>query len=346
MDVVKISGQYTQAGQEKIQFLTDGCERGLPIPAFMWWCILDVDWGMDMLECHQLLSQLPLFYVILSLGLFHFPSYHAWTVPFPRFLRRGLPRNDVEQSRAPLENLRQENISLFSTSLSDILKETAFSHSQHLNRSDSSFQNHTITMDPVHYFFMGMAIREAESAAKRGEVPVGAIIVRNSTCTTWNLDKGAKQTSHHQNLSNEIHFEVVSNGSNRVEMQFDASAHAELLALRQASRRLFNWRLYNTTLYTTLEPCPMCLAAAQAFRVDTIVFGAPDLRLGAVTTHMNMLDMAHHPFHNISNIVSGVRQDECAELLRRFFRKRRKEGKKARKAYSTMNDLVRINENK
>ncbi|KAL7556524.1 hypothetical protein ACA910_000987 [Epithemia clementina (nom. ined.)] len=174
---------------------------------------------------------------------------------------------------------------------------------------------------------MGMAIREAQSAAERGEVPVGAVVVRNHTQSSWTKDNQQPTiipTTQPRPFDNNIQFEVLSYGSNHVEQHMDASAHAELLALRDASRAIANWRLYNTTLYTTLEPCPMCLAAAQAFRIDSIVYGAPDLRLGAVSTHMNLIDVAPHPFHTISHIVSGVRQKECAHLLQSFFRQRRR----------------------
>jgi tRNA(adenine34) deaminase len=161
---------------------------------------------------------------------------------------------------------------------------------------------------------------------------------------------------------------------NRVEQNVDASAHAELLALRQAARRTGNWRLNNggsknqrrrqgdnnnnnnngskkattgamtaaattTTLYSTLEPCVMCCAAAQAFRVDRIVYGARDVRLGAIESHISLLQIPH-PYHRIREVMGGGdgQQDcrlnyyanESQALLQQFFRTRRQERQEAR----------------
>lgn len=210
--------------------------------------------------------------------------------------------------------------------LSDIVADAI-----HVTGDDCS--TNPVIMAQVHNYFMGEAIRQAQSAAERGEVPVGALVVRNYTATNLTIAKrtdieGSMTTNLDHRHQGQVFFEVLSSASNRVEMDWDASAHAELLALRQAARVTSNWRLYNSTLYTTLEPCPMCLAAAQAFRVDCLVMGAPDLRLGAVTTHMNLLRIAPHPFHNISHVVSGIRQEECAVILRDFFRRRRSRGRR------------------
>lgn len=155
----------------------------------------------------------------------------------------------------------------------------------------------------VHNHFMSLALREAEQAGKMGEVPIGALVVQQKS---------------------ECEYEILSRAGNRIETSHDASAHAELLALRKASARVKNWRLANTTLYCTLEPCPMCLSACQAFRVQALVYGAPDLRLGAVETHLRLLDIKH-PFHNISIVVQGVQADSSASLLRSFFKRRREE---------------------
>lgn len=153
----------------------------------------------------------------------------------------------------------------------------------------------------VHEHFMNIAILQAQRAEKRGEVPIGAIVVRRN-----GIDRPV----------------ILSEAHNLVETQHDASSHAELLALRQAAKKVKNWRLINTTLYTTLEPCPMCLSAAQAFRVSTIVYGAPDLRLGAIQTHIRLLDV-RHPMHTIDEVIPGVLQNESATLMRSFFRQRR-----------------------
>ena len=159
--------------------------------------------------------------------------------------------------------------------------------------------------DDIHSQYMGIALQQARKAAKKGEVPIGAVIV--------------------QQLGGDK-YRIVAQAHNLVEARGDASAHAEMLALKQAARNQKNWRLQNATIYTTLEPCPMCLAACQAFRVQSIVYGAPDLRLGAIETHVKLLEIPH-PYHTIDPVVSGIGQEESAELLRDFFRKRRKETK-------------------
>ena len=157
----------------------------------------------------------------------------------------------------------------------------------------------------IHNHFMNLAIEEAKEAARKGEVPIGAIIVEQKD------DEGS--------------YCILSRGYNMVETSHDASAHAELTAMRRASKRAKNWRLFNKTLYSTMEPCPMCLSSAQAFRIKTIVYGAPQVRLGAIESYMQMLDDHVHPFHAIEEVVPGVMKEECAELLKSFFRKKRKE---------------------
>jgi tRNA(adenine34) deaminase len=177
-----------------------------------------------------------------------------------------------------------------------------------MHRSTVPFPLHTNDR-VIHEHFMRLAIEEASRAAARKEVPIGAVVVRNVT--------DADSTTGRQV------FRVLSLGRNEVEGDCDASAHAEIVALRRAAKSLRNWRLLNCTLYSTLEPCPMCLSACQAFRLSRLVYGAPDLRLGAVETHMRLLDIPH-PFHNVSVVDAGVLESECAEALRDFFRARRK----------------------
>lgn len=152
-----------------------------------------------------------------------------------------------------------------------------------------------------HHRFMELALKQAKRAHEKGEVPVGAVVV------------GITGGGEHK---------VLAKACNSVESKQDASAHAELLALRKAASNTKNWRLSNTTLYTTLEPCPMCLAAAQAFRVACIVYGAPDLRLGAIKTHLQLLEV-DHPYHTIDEVIPDICAEESAALLRSFFRARR-----------------------
>ena len=147
---------------------------------------------------------------------------------------------------------------------------------------------------------MAIALDEARAAASRGEVPVGAVVVDDTTGT------------------------VIARAGNAVEASHDATAHAEMLAMRAAARAVQNWRLQDATLYCTLEPCVVCLGAAYAFRVPRVVYGAPDHRLGAAGSWLD-LPAETHPFHALE-IRGGVCADESARLLKDFFRDRRKAG--------------------
>ncbi|KAL7541862.1 hypothetical protein ACHAWF_007036 [Thalassiosira exigua] len=168
----------------------------------------------------------------------------------------------------------------------------------------------------IDHCLMGMALQQARRAWDQGEVPIGAIIVRE--CTS--MDPPNRTRS----------FQILSLAHNRVETNVDASAHAELLALRKGARHMQNWRFPpNTRLYSTLEPCPMCLASIQAFRIDHIVYGAPDNRLGAIRTHMDLLNVAKHPYHDVKSVTGGVRRKECGEIMVEFFRERRQNKKEA-----------------
>ena len=144
--------------------------------------------------------------------------------------------------------------------------------------------------------FMRRALSLAARAAEQGEVPVGAVLVK---------DGG-----------------VVGEGWNRPITENDPSAHAEILALRDAGRRLGNYRLPGTTLYVTLEPCPMCAGALIHARVDRVVFGASDPRGGACGSVFDLLPSDPRFNHRID--CSGtLLADECGQLLRGFFRARR-----------------------
>lgn len=143
---------------------------------------------------------------------------------------------------------------------------------------------------------MEIALAEARAAALRGEVPVGAALA------------GPDGT-------------VIARAGNRTEQGCDASAHAELLALRAAARTLGTPRLPGCDLFVTLEPCPMCAAAISLFRIRRLVFGAYDPKGGGVEHGARVFDAAsclHRP-----EVIGGVRESEAAELLRQFFRERR-----------------------
>jgi len=186
------------------------------------------------------------------------------------------------------------------------------------SRVSADVRNGSMNQTEVHTHFMSRALEQARKAGELGEVPIGALIVQRD-------ENG--------------NFVILSEAHNLVETQFDASSHAELLAMRHAARKIKNWRLLNTTLYTTLEPCPMCLSAAQAFRVSSIVYGAPDLRLGAIETHLRLLDI-RHPIHNIDAVVPGVLGNQSAAMMRSFFRQRRTTGSRSSmlqsKSFKTM----------
>jgi tRNA(adenine34) deaminase len=210
-------------------------------------------------------------------------------------------------------------LSLFCPCLLNRRQVTAWSPLRRIYHALQARRIHNVVTFPsdtnattIHNYFMEIALQQAQKADRIGEVPIGAIVVRpmpNSPSTRY---------------------QVLSRAANQVETTHDASAHAELLAMRQASSRIRNWRLLNTTLYSTLEPCPMCLAACQSFRVHQIVYGAPDLRLGAIETHMQLLQVPH-PFHNISTIIKDVQGIESKEMLQAFFRRRRQESKQQKK---------------
>ncbi len=143
--------------------------------------------------------------------------------------------------------------------------------------------------------WMRHAIRLAQYAEQRGEVPVGAVIVSADRC--------------------------LAEGWNTVIASHDPTAHAEIVALRQAGQRLQNYRLLHTTLYVTLEPCVMCMGAMSHARVSRVVFGAFDPKRGAVC---NALSLTDAPFLNHRMTwTGGILQDDCAALLRDFFRARR-----------------------
>ncbi len=146
---------------------------------------------------------------------------------------------------------------------------------------------------------MRLALREAREAGEAGEVPVGAVIIHP--------ERG-----------------LVARSSNRKEALRDASAHAEILAIGQASAALEDWRLERCTIYVTLEPCAMCTGAIIQARLPRLVFGAYDPKAGAVDSVVQLLEPGLFS-HEVA-WVGGVLEDECAELLRAFFRDRRGRG--------------------
>ncbi len=144
--------------------------------------------------------------------------------------------------------------------------------------------------------FMQRALELARHAEALGEVPVGAVLV---------LDD-----------------EVIGEGWNQPIGQHDPSAHAEIMALRDAGRKLLNYRLPETTLYVTLEPCPMCAGAIVHARVGKVIYGASDPRSGAAGSVFDLLP-SDQRFNHMTEAEGGVLAEESAQLLRQFFRARR-----------------------
>lgn len=147
----------------------------------------------------------------------------------------------------------------------------------------------------MHEAFMKMALAQAEQALAAGEVPVGAVIVHGER--------------------------VIAAAYNQREQLRDPTAHAEMIAITQAAESRGDWRLSDCTLYVTLEPCPMCAGAMVNARVPQVVYGAPDPKGGAVHSIFRILSDAR--LNHRAEIFPGVLQDQCGEILSRFFQAKR-----------------------
>lgn len=147
---------------------------------------------------------------------------------------------------------------------------------------------------------MGLALKEARKAEEIDEVPIGCVIVKDD--------------------------QVIARAHNLKEKKMQAYAHAEMLAIQKASKKLNNYYLNDCDLYVTLEPCMMCTGAIELARIRTVYYGTPDPKGGCVDTLIQVRTIKHINHH--LNIVSGVRREECAEILTSFFRRKRKAGKK------------------
>ena len=147
-----------------------------------------------------------------------------------------------------------------------------------------------------HEDYMKIALSLAKEAGENGEIPVGAIVVVNG--------------------------EIVAQGRNEKEMRGDATAHAEILVLQRAAKKVGHWRLSDATMYVTLEPCSMCAGAMVQARLGNLVFGAYDPRAGAAGSVVDLLD---HPAFNHRVIVkSGVLAEESGQILKEFFDSKRR----------------------
>ena len=157
-------------------------------------------------------------------------------------------------------------------------------------------KNSSVEQNEADQEFMGEALAEADKAARIGEVPIGAVIVYEE--------------------------KIIARAHNLKETTGDPTAHAEILALRTAAQLRQGWRLSGATLYTTLEPCPMCAGAMVMARIGRLVYGAKDPKAGSAGTLMNIVQ--DQRFNHKVEITSGVLATECGNILKEFFRERRR----------------------
>ena len=154
--------------------------------------------------------------------------------------------------------------------------------------------------------YMKAALKEAEKAAEKLEVPIGAVLVLNG--------------------------EIIARAHNLRETEQSAVAHAELMVIEQACKKLGTWRLEDATLYVTLEPCPMCSGAIILSRVKRVVYGASDPKGGCAGTFMNLL--TDERFNHQSEVTAGVLAQECGDILSEFFKDLRRRKKAEKKKLS------------
>ena len=148
-------------------------------------------------------------------------------------------------------------------------------------------------------YFMKQALKEAEKAYKKLEVPVGAVIVKDGT--------------------------IIASGYNQKETKKDTTKHAEIIAIQKASKKLGSWRLIDCEMYVTLEPCSMCAGAIINSRIKKIYIGTMDQKTGAVGSVLNLLE--DYKFNHKVEIESGIMQKECEKILKDFFKELRKSKK-------------------
>jgi tRNA(adenine34) deaminase len=149
-------------------------------------------------------------------------------------------------------------------------------------------------------FWMRRALQEAENALQAGDVPIGAVAVLDG--------------------------QIIGAGFNRREADQDPTAHAEMIAIRQAAHHIGHWRLEGVTLYCTLEPCAMCAGAMVLARLPRLIYAAPDPKAGAAGSILNIVQ--HEALNHRVEVTAGLLSDEAAEQIRTFFRRLRAEGQK------------------
>ena len=155
----------------------------------------------------------------------------------------------------------------------------------------------------LHEKYMRAAIKQAERAFEAGEVPTGCVIIDMLPLKTEGFPH------------------IIGSAHNQTELLKDPTAHAEMIAITQASSARGDWRLTDTVLYVTKEPCAMCAGAIVLARIPTIVFGLPDPKRGGAVSVFNIVD--HPQLNHRADVVSGILEDECRRLLQSFFQARR-----------------------
>ncbi len=163
-----------------------------------------------------------------------------------------------------------------------------------------------------HEHAMRLALREAQKAAEAGEVPAGCVIIARPS----------------DPLAPPLTARVLARAHNQTELLKDPTAHAEMIAITQAAAAVRDWRLTDTILYVTKEPCPMCAGAIVLARIPVVVFGVPDPKRGGAVSVFNIL--GHPNLNHRPQVIAGVLEPECRAILQQFFRERRQEGSAAK----------------
>ena len=151
----------------------------------------------------------------------------------------------------------------------------------------------------THEAYMQLALAEARQAAALGEIPIGAVLVHAG--------------------------DVIAQAHNIRETWQDGTAHAAIILIQEACKRLGRWRLSGCSLYVTVEPCPMCSGAIVNSRIDTVVYGCPDVKAGGAESIFNIITNPN--LNHTATVISGICEEECAQVMKDFFQRRRAENK-------------------
>lgn len=151
----------------------------------------------------------------------------------------------------------------------------------------------------THEEYMELALEEARKAAALGEIPIGAVLVHEG--------------------------EIIARAHNMRETWQDGTAHAEIIVIQEGCKKLGRWRLSGCSLYVTVEPCPMCSGAIVNSRIDTVVYGCPDVKAGGAESIFNIITNPN--LNHTATVISGVCEEACAQVMKDFFKRRRAENK-------------------